>query len=230
LEEEFMAVTPIARSSTLATGINVFTLPAERQEALIETLTAINREILAHKYPMIVSANFHRALDAPIIINYNQYTDRAQGQFLRTQANVAPLMKRTHDLSETHEIRWYDIADVVTASGASDRIEIRDRGGAIGVVGIFTVAADKQGALLELLKRYGETLKAASAPGFAGIATHRGYQAAHVASYEQWASAVAYRQAAARGPIAELLQQINATAEAATFHPYEVLSVTRFDA
>ena len=80
-----------------------------------------------------------------------------------------------------------------------------------------------------MLKSYGETLKAASTPGFAGIATHRGYQAAHVASYEQWASADAYRQAAARGPIAELLQQINATAEAATFHPYEVLSVTRFD-
>ena len=54
------------------------------------------------------------------------------------------------------------------ASGASDRIEIRDGGGVIGVVGIFTVAANKQGTLLELLKRYGETLKAASAPGFAG--------------------------------------------------------------
>lgn len=224
-----MPVTPIARGSKLATGINVFTLPAERQEALIETLTAINHEILTHKYPMVVSANFHRALDASIIINYNQYTDRAQGQFLRTQANVAPLMKRTHDLSEGHEIRWYAIADVVTA-GAGDRIEIRDDGRAIGVVGIFTVAAGKQAVLLDLLKHYGETLKATSAPGYGGIAMHRGYQAVHVASYEQWASADAYRAAMARGPIAELLTQINATAEAAAFHPYEVLSVTRFQA
>jgi hypothetical protein len=230
MEEELMPVTPIARGSTLATGINVFTLPAERQQALIETLTAINREILTHKYPMIVSANFHRALDASIIINYNQYTDRAQGQFLRTQANVAPLMKRTHDLSETHEIRWYAIADVVTASGPGDRIEMRDGGGAIGVVGIFTVAPDKQGALLELLKRYGEALKAANAPGFSGIATHRGYQPAHVASYEQWASADAYRQAVARGSIADLLQQIRAAAEIAELHPYEVVSVTPFQA
>ncbi len=225
-----MPVTPIARGSTLATGINVFTLPAERQGALIETLTAINREILAHKYPMIVSANFHRALDAPIIINYNQYTDRAQGQFLRTQANVAPLMKRTHDLSEKHEIRWYEIADVVTASGPGDQIEIRDGSEAIGVVGIFAVAAEKQDALLELLKRYGETLKAAGTPGFVGIATHRGYQAAQVASYEQWASADAYRQAKTQGLVADLLKQIDTVAEAAAFHPYEVLSVTRFQA
>jgi len=63
-----MPVTPIARGSKIATGINVFTLPPDRHQALIETLTAINREILAHKYPMIVSANFHRAVDAPIII------------------------------------------------------------------------------------------------------------------------------------------------------------------
>src|SRR5579863_8477915 len=156
MEGEFMPVTPIARGSTLATGINSFTLPADRHEALIETLTAINREILTHKYPMIVSANFHRAVDAPIIVNYNQYTDRAQGQFLRTQANVAPLMKRTHDLSEKHEIRWYATADVVTARGPEDRIEMRDDRGNIGVLGIFTVAAERQSELLAQLKRYGE--------------------------------------------------------------------------
>lgn len=222
-----MPVTPIARGSKLATGINVFTLPPDRQQALIETLTAINREILGHKYPMIVSANFHRAIDAPIIINYNQYTDRAEGQFLRTQVNVAPLMKRTHDLSDKHEIRWYETADVI-AGGSEDRVEIRDDGSMIGIVGIFTVAAEKQDELLALLKRYGEALKAAHAPGFAGIATHRGYQPAHVASYAQWASVDDYRRAIVGEPIADLLQQIRAIAENAEFHPYEIVTVTRF--
>ena len=220
-----MPVTPIARGSKLATGINVFTLPPDRHQALIETLTAINREILAHKYPMIVSANFHRAVDAPIIINYNQYTDRAQGQFLRTQANVAPLMKRTHDLSDKHEIRWYETADVVTV-GPEDRVEIRDDGSMIGVVGIFTVAAERQGELLALLKRYGEALK--DAPGFVGAAVHRGFHAAHVASYETWTSAEAYRQAIADKSIADLLRQIRAAAETTELHPYDVISVTRF--
>jgi quinol monooxygenase YgiN len=227
-EGTFMPVTPIARGSKIATGINIFTLPSERHQALIETLTAINREILTHKYPMIVSANFHRAVDAPIVINYNQYTDRAQGQFLRTQANVAPLMKRTHDLAEKHEIRWYEMADVITAGGSDDRIEIRDDGGMIGVVGIFTVAAEKQAQLLALLKRYGEALKAARAPGFAGIATHRGFQPTHVASYEQWTTADAYGQALTSKPTSDLLQQIRAAAEVAELHPYDIVSVTRF--
>jgi hypothetical protein len=80
------------------------------------------------------------------------------------------------------------------------------------------------------LKRYGEALKASHAPGFTGIATHRGYQPGYVSSYEQWASADAYRQAVASGPIADLLRQIRAAAEVAELHPYDVLSVTRFDA
>jgi hypothetical protein len=224
-----MANTTIARGSKLASGINVFTLPRERQEALIETLTAINHEILTHKYPMNVSANFHRGIDAPIVINYNQYTDRAQGQFLRTQPNVAPLMKRTHDLSDEHEIRWYEIADVVATEGAGDRIEISDDRGNVAAIGIFAVAPEKQSDLLALLRRYGEALKDARAPGFIGIATHRGYQAAHVASYELWASAAAYRQATDGGPGADALKQIREIAAETGLHLYDVVSVTRFD-
>lgn len=223
-----MATTTISAARKLATGINVFTLASEQQQALIETLTAINREILTHKYPMIVSANFHRAIDASIIINYNQYTDRAQGQFLRTQPNAAPLMKRTHDLSETHEIRWYEVTDVVTATGAADRLEISDGSKNIAVLGIFTVAPEKQSDLLGVLRRYGDTLKAARVPGFIGIGIHRGYHAAHVANYEQWTSADAYRQAIGQEPAASALKHIRELAETTALHPYEVLSVTPF--
>ncbi|HEY3920133.1 MAG TPA: hypothetical protein VGL83_20250 [Stellaceae bacterium] len=225
-----MATTTISPASKLATGINVFTLPRERQEALIETLTAINREILTHRYPMIVSANFHRAIDASIVINYNQYTDRAQGQFLRTQPNTAPLMKRTHELSETHEIRWYDVAEVVAAAAPRDRIEVSPDRRTIAAIGIFTVAPEKQPDLLASLKRYGEALVEARAPGFAGLATHRGYQPAQVASYEQWSGADAYRQVTTgAGPAAAALERVRSLAETSTLHLYEVLSVTRFD-
>ncbi len=224
-----MATTIIASGSKLATGINVFTLPPERQAALIETLSAINHEIITHKFPMNVSANFHRGIDAPIVINYNQYTDRASGQYLRTRSETAPLLKRTHELSEKHEIRWYEVADVVAVAGPGDRIEIAEGRLGIAVIGIFTVEPGKQGSLLDLLKHYGETLKAARADGFIGIATHRGYQADHVSSYEQWTSVDAYRQAMAQSPALEALKQIRETASAVASHQYDVLSVTRFD-
>jgi heme-degrading monooxygenase HmoA len=222
-----MPTVTISRGSTLATGINIFTLPPERQEALLETLTAINREILKHKYPMNVSANFHRAIDASIVINYNQYTDRASGQHLRTRPDAAPLMKRTHELSEKHEIRWYEVADVIAAKGPADTIEISDDRGVVAVIGIFTTQPTKQDELLTRLRLYGETLKSSEA-GFIGIATHRGYQGEYVASYEQWASVEAYRQGIKHAPVAAALKAACDIAAVTELHPYDVLSVTRF--
>jgi hypothetical protein len=222
-----MSDTTVIRSgSTLVTGINVFTLPPERHPALIETLDAIDQEILKFRFPMNVSANFHRALGAPIVINYNQYTDRKSGQHLRTRETIAPLMKRTHELSDAHEIRWYSTADVVAIDGG-DQIEIADDRDRIGVVGIFTVAPDNQSDLLSAFKRYGGTVKAA--PGFGGLATHRGLMPEHVSTYEIWDSVEAYRRATAAGGAADALAAACATASATELHPYEVIRVCRFN-
>jgi heme-degrading monooxygenase HmoA len=218
--------TVIRSGSTLATGINVFTLPRERHKDLIETLDAIDEEILKFRFPMNISANFHRAIEAPIVINYNQYTDRKSGGHLRTRETIAPLMKRTHDLSDSSAIRWYAVADVVTADGA-DQIEIADDRGRIGVIGIFTVAPEKQSDLLASFKRYGETVKPAR--GFGGLATHRGLEAEHVSTYEIWDSAEAYRQAISQGPAADALSKARATAAVTELHPYEVVRVCRFN-
>ena len=71
-----MGNTTLASGSTLATGINVFTLPPERQQALIDTLYAVNHEIRTNKFAMNISASFHRGIDASIIINYNNESIR----------------------------------------------------------------------------------------------------------------------------------------------------------
>lgn len=202
-----MSTVTTTRGSKLATEINIFTLPRERQEALLETLSAINREILKHKYPMNVSANFHRAIDASIVINDNQYTDQPSGQHLRIQPDTMPLLKRTHELSEKHEIRWYEVADVITAKGHADTIEISDDRGIIAGIGIFTTQPTKQDELLTRLKLYGETFKGSEA-GFIGIATHRGYLGEYVASYEQWTSIDAYGQAMRHAPVAAARKEV----------------------
>jgi heme-degrading monooxygenase HmoA len=221
--------TTLSSRSKVATGINVFTLPPERQTALFDTLDAINHEILTNKFPMNISSNFHRGIDASIVINYNQYTDRASGQYLRTRPETAPLLKRSHDLCDKHEIRWYEVAEIVTADGVSADMEIAASPGTAAVIGIFTIQPERQSDFLALLARYGQTLKSAEAPGFAGIAIHRGYQGAHVASYEQWTSADAYRQALQHAPTAGLVDQIRETADVTELHIYDVVRVTRFD-
>jgi quinol monooxygenase YgiN len=223
-----MAITTISTASKLATGINVFTLPRERHPALIDILAAINAEIVSHKFPMNVSANFHRAIDAPIVLNYNQYTDRALGQFLRTQPATAALMKRTHDLSEKHEIRWYEVVDVIGSEGKSDLLEISDSPKRPAVVGIVTVKPGKQDDVLALFKTHGEVLRHAQTPGFVGVALHRGYQEEHISTYEQWESIEAYQVAARNAATAELLSAIGPMITAAERHLYEVVSVTRF--
>jgi quinol monooxygenase YgiN len=222
-------ITAISALSRVATGINVFTLPLERQAALLETLHAINHEILLHKFPMNVSSNFHRALDAPVIINYNQYTDRASGQYLRTRPETAPLLKRTHDLSDKHEIRWYEVEEVVTANGVNDRIEVSDAPDRKAAIGIFTVEPSRRREFLALLKHYGETLVGDKARGFIGLAVHRGYDDAQAATYEQWIDADAYRQATQHGRAASVLEEVRAAANDTHILLYEVLTVTRFD-
>jgi quinol monooxygenase YgiN len=223
-----MAITTISAASKLATGINVFTLPRARHAKLIDTLAAINAEIIGHRFPINVSANFHRAIDAPIVINYNQYTDRSLGQFLRTQPATAALMKRTHELSEKHEIRWYEVADVIRSGVGSDLLEISDSPKRPAVVGIVTVKPGKQDDVLALFKTYGEALRRAQTPGFVGIALHRGYQEEHISTYEQWETIDAYRVAARDAATAELLRAIGPMTTSAEHHLYEVVSVTRF--
>jgi heme-degrading monooxygenase HmoA len=224
-----MIETIIGAKNGFATGINVFQLPNARRRELLEALHAINEVILREKLGMIVASNFHVGIDGPMVINYNQYTDRKLGQVLRTIPAAVPLTKLTHDVSDHHEIRWYDVADVVTARPPGGEIHILPGSNAVAAIGIFTVAPERQDALLAALKSYGEALKAASAPGFVGIATHRGHKPEHVASYEQWESAEAYRRAAGVAAIAAARDRVRGLADECLLHTYEVVEQARFD-
>jgi hypothetical protein len=223
-----MIETIISESSGLTTGINVFQLPDARRGELLEALHGINEVILREKLTMIVASNFHVGIDGPVVINYNQYTDRKLGQVLRTIPSAVPLTKLTHDVSDRHEIRWYDVADVVTARAPAE-IRISRESGAVAAIGIFVVAPERQEELLAALKGYGEELKRAQAAGFVGIATHRGHKPEHVASYEQWESAGAYRLAGAIAGVAAARDRIRSLAQEILLHLYEVVELARFD-
>jgi quinol monooxygenase YgiN len=219
----------ISTKNGFATGINVFQLPEARWPELLEALHAINEVILAEKLPMIVASNFHVGLDGPVVINYNQYTDRKLGQVLRNIPAAVPLTKITHDISDRHEIRWYDTADVVTAPSAAGEIHISQRNDSVAVMGIFTVSPERQEALLAALKSYGEQVIASDVAGFVGIATHRGHKPEHVASYEQWKSAEAYRRAAGVAAVAAARERVRGLAEDSLLHTYEIVEQARFD-
>jgi quinol monooxygenase YgiN len=224
-----MTTSIIAAKDKRVTGINVFTLPRERHGELIDTLRAMNTEIIAQGLPMIVSANFHRAITGRVMLNYNQYTDRENIHILRSIPGAAELRKRTHDLSDAHEIRWYAVAEVVTPDPGADALEISADGKAVTAIGIFTAKAGKQEDLLSLLRCYGETLNDVKAPGFLGIATHRGDDAAHVATYEKWQSAASYAAAAGLASVKAVTDRFPKFADPVDRQLYEVVEVARFD-
>jgi quinol monooxygenase YgiN len=224
-----MIETIISARNGFATGINVFQLPDARRPELLDALHAINELILREKLPMIVASNFHVGIDGPVVINYNQYTDRKLGQVLRTIPAALPLTKRTHDVSDRHEIRWYDVADVVTAGPPASEIHISTGSNRVAAIGIFTVAPERQDALLAASKRYGEALQVAGAPGFVGLATHRGHKPEHVACYEQWESAESYARAAGIAAVQAARDRVRGLAQECLLHTYEIVEQARFD-
>ena len=224
-----MTTTSINTRNKFASGINVFVLPDSRRRELLEALHGINEVILRERLPMPQWKLEATIIGSPVVINYNQYTDRKLGQVLRTVADAAPLMKLTHDVSDQHEIRWYQVADVVVPQGAADEIEISSDSSAIARIGILVAKPGKQAELLSALKRYGESLKGAKAPGFLGLASHRGDKPEQVASYERWQSVDAYKSAAVLPPVAALDAKIRDLTDECALHLYEVVEVARFD-
>jgi heme-degrading monooxygenase HmoA len=202
--------------------INVFTTPRERQDDLIATLGAIADLADSHALPRNIHSSFHRAIDAPIVVNYVQYSERAGALEL---ANLArPLVDRTHILSSAHEMRWYDTVDVVTAAGDSDSFSVVAGKEAVAVIGTYVVDPGKRAELLVALKRYAESVS--TADGFKAIAILQGQKPEHAATYEVWANDAAYDRATAQDA-REAMESVRNIASDALVHSYEVVRVNR---
>jgi heme-degrading monooxygenase HmoA len=199
-----------------AVGINVFETPRARHDELIETLGAIAETAEREGLPKNIGSAFHRALEAPIVVNYVQYTDPSGGKELTAVAK--PLVDLTHEIATGHEMRWYTILDVVNAGSSADSFNIVADRNTVSVISVYRVEPDKRLELLEALTSYAGVVK--SADGFKVMAILRGHKAEHAASYEAWTSEAAYRRAI-EGGARVALQRIHGTATQALVHSYE---------
>ncbi|MET9958305.1 antibiotic biosynthesis monooxygenase family protein [Streptomyces sp. NPDC006326] len=62
----------IDSSRPVATLINVFTVPAERQQELIDLLAHATETTMKHR-PGFICANFHASQDGESVVNYAQW-------------------------------------------------------------------------------------------------------------------------------------------------------------
>lgn len=107
-------MTTIDPNADLVTLINVFTVPPERQQALIDLLERATEEVM-RALPGFVSANLHRGLDGTSVANYAQWRSVADFEAMLANPAAGAHMQEAVALAERFEPRLYRVAAVLGA-------------------------------------------------------------------------------------------------------------------
>ncbi len=209
------------RRGAKSIGINVFATPRERHGEMLETLGAIADLADSRALPKNMYSSFHPAIEAPIVVNYVQYADPTGGRELAAVAR--PLVDRTHELSTSHEMRYYDAVDIVTAAGSLEFAVVAGKD-TVSVISVYVVEPGKQSELIDALRKYADIVKPAD--GFEAMSVLQGQKPEFAAAYEVWANIAAYRRSAT-SVATEALAHARALATEALIEAYSVVRVNR---
>jgi heme-degrading monooxygenase HmoA len=209
------------RRDARSIGINVFATPRERHGEMLKTLGAIADLADSHALPKNMYSSFHPAIEASIVVNYVQYADPTGGRELAAVAR--PLVDRTHELSTSHDMRYYDAVDVVTAGGSFEFAVVAGKD-TVAIISVYVVEPDKQSELIDALQSYAGIVK--SANGFTAMSVLQGQKPEHAAAYEVWTDIAAYRRSAT-SVAREALAHARALATEVLIEAYSVVRVNR---
>jgi antibiotic biosynthesis monooxygenase (ABM) superfamily enzyme len=84
----------------VVTQINVFTVPPDRQQELIELLS--EAAVFASSVPGWISASVHRSLDGTRVVNYAQSKDLERARNIINALREAGWLDRNKALGEAH--------------------------------------------------------------------------------------------------------------------------------
>jgi heme-degrading monooxygenase HmoA len=106
----------VEADSGIATLINVFTVTAERQAAVVESLRAFT-EKHARRLPGFIAAAVHRSVDGTQVVNYAQWsTPDAMNEMLASPAAIAHL-REVRELAQAIQPHLYQVAYVGSREG-----------------------------------------------------------------------------------------------------------------
>jgi heme-degrading monooxygenase HmoA len=108
-----MAEATIRPDADVMTLINVFTVAPDKQQELIDLLTAATGDLMS-TMPGFVSASIHRSDDGRHVINYAQWRSREDFEAVRQDERVGPHMARAAALAQFEPI----VCDVVFVARA----------------------------------------------------------------------------------------------------------------
>ena len=107
-------MTTITQNSNLCTMINVFTVPPERQQELLDVLIEATDKVM-QTLPGFVSANFHKSLDGVRVINYAQWESQAAFEAMRSNPEAAKHINKCREIAQHIDFHLYTVEHCSTA-------------------------------------------------------------------------------------------------------------------
>ncbi|MBW4562895.1 MAG: antibiotic biosynthesis monooxygenase [Mojavia pulchra JT2-VF2] len=177
-------ITTIAVTNNVATFINIFTIEATKQQALIDHLK-IHTETI-RKQPGFITANFHRSLDGTRVINYVQWTSIEASKAIHQNPDISAAFATYQDLGVSMDLRYYE---VVLTRGQPIKIEAHNN--LITQIDVLYVAPENQQSLLQKLTQVIDPA-IAKQTGNLSTAWIRSLDGNRIINYSQWSSKDTY--------------------------------------
>lgn len=177
-------ISSITVTKDIATFINIFTIEATKQQALIDKLK-IQTEIIS-KQPGFIAANFHRSLDGTRVINYVQWTSIEASRSIHQNPEISAAFATYQDLDVKMDLRYYEVAFT-----RGQPIKIEADNNLITQIDVLHVAPDNQQLLLEKLTQVIDPA-IAKATGNLSTAWIPSLDGNRIINYSQWSSQDSY--------------------------------------
>jgi len=127
----------ITTGRRIATLINVFTVPPDRQQQLVDALTRATEDTIRH-LPGFISASIHKSLDGTRVTNYAQWRSREHLEGMLSSAVAQPHLAEATALATSVEPHLYDVSSVYQA-GTRWRA-VATRAASLGAVAVGAAA------------------------------------------------------------------------------------------
>src|SRR5215208_2290264 len=101
----------IAKDNDVVILINVFTVPQEDQQRLVDVLAEATQKVI-RKQPGYVSANIHRSLDGKRVTNYAQWRSREVFEAMLHNQEAAEHRGEAARIAERFEPHLYEVSFV----------------------------------------------------------------------------------------------------------------------
>ncbi|MCC5661233.1 antibiotic biosynthesis monooxygenase [Nostoc sp. XA010] len=177
-------ITTIAVSSHVATFINIFTVEATKQQALLDHLKTDTETI--NKQPGFITANFHRSLDGIRVINYVQWTSIEASKAIHQNPDISASFASYQDLGVSLDLRYYEVA---LTRGQPIKVEAHNN--LITQIDLFHVTPEDQQSLLQKLTQVIDPV-IAKQTGNLSTAWIRSLDGNRIINYSQWSNKDAY--------------------------------------